>query len=641
MNKRVSIVIAAVIAITAVILVFSLRKGPTVPGSVVRIAGNIPLSGPTASFSGEWGNGLMMGIDDACEETGFPRKTFEIDMQDNQGQPAQAATIVQKQAITGFDVYASGTTQMTKAVAPTVDRTSALHLLVSYDAHLTGEAPNRMQILTHFKAEGPVYVEYARMRQAKRVVSLTLNVSEIQDEFSDYVEPGLKALGAGFSREIFGFDNNDFRTLALKAKQFRPDLIFVSGFSIHVLAILRALRAERMITDGNVLSIMDFNELLAGTLSTGELAGVTYIAPQLRRSKPEPKIVAFFATQPIEHLYVSAVTLAEIRFGSELVEEPNRRAELTDWLTHQVRPMFGPRVLTVTRGIMLKWRLPAEQGRKTGPLFPAGSHHRRHGHSSWPHCRHSRPKRLRQGACSRDEPMGNVDHIKPFILPHLPQNLPQHPHQYRSVPPGNIQPPHQSPHLLLRRSRGHRVDVAALPQNLQQHQRDLFRLPRRGARNRLGRRRSHGPRVARQFVQAQRHRLPQVHGKIGVHRGNAHQPMAMAQLFVRQSELLRAEQQCHRRLRQGAAEETRSIFQPSQRMLQTPMPQRRGAHHQLAIRHRVRKAGVVLGRLQQRRRPHRRARFAEGHVVSVDPVSYTHLKAEVKIIWIMLKIAAK
>jgi ABC-type branched-subunit amino acid transport system substrate-binding protein len=279
MSKRVSSIIAAVIVIIAVILVVSLRKGGTVPGSVVRIAGNIPLSGPTASFSGEWGNGLVMGIDDACKETGFPRNAFEIDMQDNQGQPAQAATIVQKQAITGFDVYASGTTQMTKAVAPTVDRTSALHLLVSYDAHLTGEAPNRMRILTHFKAEGPVYVEYARMRQAKRVVSLTLNVSEIQDEFSDYVEPGLKALGAGFSREIFGFDNNDFRTLALKAKQFRPDLIFVSGFSIHVLAVLRALRAEGMITDGNVLSIMDFNELLAGSLSTGELAGVAYIAP--------------------------------------------------------------------------------------------------------------------------------------------------------------------------------------------------------------------------------------------------------------------------------------------------------------------------------------------------------------------------
>ncbi|BDV37594.1 hypothetical protein DSM21852_08470 [Methylocystis bryophila] len=30
----------------------------------------------------------------------------------------------------------------------------------------------------------------------------------------------------------------------------------------------------------------------------------------------------------------------EIRFGIDLVEDATRRAELCDWLTHSVRPMF-------------------------------------------------------------------------------------------------------------------------------------------------------------------------------------------------------------------------------------------------------------------------------------------------------------
>ena len=72
---------------------------------------------------------------------------------------------------------------------------------------------------------------------------------------------------------------------------------------------------------------------------------------------------------PLDQLYVSAVTLAEIRFGIELVDEPNRRAELNDWLTHKVRPMFDHRVLQVTEDIMLKWRLLVEEGRKTGHTF--------------------------------------------------------------------------------------------------------------------------------------------------------------------------------------------------------------------------------------------------------------------------------
>ena len=45
------------------------------------------------------------------------------------------------------------------------------------------------------------------------------------------------------------------------------------------------------------------------------------------------------------------------RFGIELVGEPNRRADLNDWLTNKVRPMFGERVLQITEDIMLKWQL--------------------------------------------------------------------------------------------------------------------------------------------------------------------------------------------------------------------------------------------------------------------------------------------
>jgi predicted nucleic acid-binding protein len=79
--------------------------------------------------------------------------------------------------------------------------------------------------------------------------------------------------------------------------------------------------------------------------------------------------VEFFAGQPLEHLYVSTVTFAEIRFGIELLSEPNRRAELNDWLTHKVRPMFDQRVLAISEEIMFKWRILVEEGRKTGHTF--------------------------------------------------------------------------------------------------------------------------------------------------------------------------------------------------------------------------------------------------------------------------------
>jgi predicted nucleic acid-binding protein len=95
----------------------------------------------------------------------------------------------------------------------------------------------------------------------------------------------------------------------------------------------------------------------------------TNILSELRRPKPERKVTAFVAAQPLDLLYVSAVTFAEIRFGIERVGSASRRAELNDWLTHKVRPMFGERVLAITEDVMFKWRLLVEDGRQAGHTF--------------------------------------------------------------------------------------------------------------------------------------------------------------------------------------------------------------------------------------------------------------------------------
>lgn len=95
----------------------------------------------------------------------------------------------------------------------------------------------------------------------------------------------------------------------------------------------------------------------------------TNILSELRRPRPERKVVAFVAAQPLDRLFISSVTLAEIRFGIELVPDASHRGELNDWLAHKVRPMFEQRILQVTEDIMFKWRLLVEEGRKAGHTF--------------------------------------------------------------------------------------------------------------------------------------------------------------------------------------------------------------------------------------------------------------------------------
>ncbi len=95
----------------------------------------------------------------------------------------------------------------------------------------------------------------------------------------------------------------------------------------------------------------------------------TNILSEQRKPKPEPNVIAFYNAQPLSALYVSDVSMAEIRFGIELQQDSIRRAELGDWLTQRLRPAFAGRVLPVTEDILLKWPLLLENGRKTGHTF--------------------------------------------------------------------------------------------------------------------------------------------------------------------------------------------------------------------------------------------------------------------------------
>ena len=103
-------------------------------------------------------------------------------------------------------------------------------------------------------------------------------------------------------------------------------------------------------------------------MTTGWLLD-TNILSELRRPKPERKVLAFVAAQPLDLLYISVVALAEVRFGIELVTDAIKRAKLTDWLAHKVRPMFEQRVLPITEDVLFKWRLLVEDGRQAGHTF--------------------------------------------------------------------------------------------------------------------------------------------------------------------------------------------------------------------------------------------------------------------------------
>lgn len=95
----------------------------------------------------------------------------------------------------------------------------------------------------------------------------------------------------------------------------------------------------------------------------------TNILSEGRKPRPDLRVTAFYSGEPLDQLYVSILSIAEIRFGIELQEDATRRAELNNWLTLTLRPAFAGWILPLTEDILLKWRLLMETGRKAGHTY--------------------------------------------------------------------------------------------------------------------------------------------------------------------------------------------------------------------------------------------------------------------------------
>ena len=95
----------------------------------------------------------------------------------------------------------------------------------------------------------------------------------------------------------------------------------------------------------------------------------TNVVSELKKPNPSRKVIDFVAGEALDRLYLSSVTVAEIRFGIELIGDAGRRSELVLWLDNELRPLFAGRILQIDENVLLKWRLMIEAGRKRGQTF--------------------------------------------------------------------------------------------------------------------------------------------------------------------------------------------------------------------------------------------------------------------------------
>ncbi|PJK14122.1 VapC toxin family PIN domain ribonuclease [Lysobacteraceae bacterium NML07-0707] len=97
----------------------------------------------------------------------------------------------------------------------------------------------------------------------------------------------------------------------------------------------------------------------------------TNVLSELRKRQADANLVAWVQARPRESLYLSVLSLGEIRKGIEGVADAAFRQTLTDWLEVELPKYFLGRVLGVDAQVADRWgRLQARAGR-TLPVVDA------------------------------------------------------------------------------------------------------------------------------------------------------------------------------------------------------------------------------------------------------------------------------
>ena len=81
----------------------------------------------------------------------------------------------------------------------------------------------------------------------------------------------------------------------------------------------------------------------------------TNIPSELIRTRPAPGVVKWVYAQAEQSLYLSAVSIGELRRGFVILPAGKRRAELERWFENDLLPRFEGRILAVTHPVADRW----------------------------------------------------------------------------------------------------------------------------------------------------------------------------------------------------------------------------------------------------------------------------------------------
>ncbi|MEX0739199.1 MAG: type II toxin-antitoxin system VapC family toxin [Pseudohongiella sp.] len=95
----------------------------------------------------------------------------------------------------------------------------------------------------------------------------------------------------------------------------------------------------------------------------------TNVLSELRRKAPAKTVVDWFSQRPAGVLYISVLTLGEIRKGVESLAVGECKAALQDWLEIDLPAFFAGRILNIDTAVAQRWGVLIADARRPLPVI--------------------------------------------------------------------------------------------------------------------------------------------------------------------------------------------------------------------------------------------------------------------------------
>jgi branched-chain amino acid transport system substrate-binding protein len=264
----------------------------TQPAAPYKIGLDFPMSGPLAVYGTNFEPPARLAVGEINAAGGINGRQLELIIEDNQGDPKQAATAATKLlSVDNVDVIVTITTPLSGPVAPIAE---ASKKLMVYGSAVNSFAEKNRYVFKDYgdgRTMCRMLVNASLQTNKTRIALFGIN-SEFTQECKDAADAAFP--GAIVSYETFNAGETDFRTQLAKIKEAAPDSIILSSFSSTCVGVWKQVAEAGLqglfLLPYTKVGCGEENAVAAANRSVDGALGVDFLVDA---NNPTPKLKAF------------------------------------------------------------------------------------------------------------------------------------------------------------------------------------------------------------------------------------------------------------------------------------------------------------------------------------------------------------